>query len=201
MILSENAARGEKTVATTSAICTVVALLPILTFNIISAVLGFGAARYLKKGSIAAKNLCIMLRVADLPLLATVLIVFYNFAGETAFKLCFVSAALVAAFDMIIIMSLTSADAKAYFQEVYDWQQTEQIRRSGQVEQPRQPEIPKQPEASGKSELLRLAEQSGTPKLTEQTEFSEPTEQAELPEQTEQIEQPENSDTAVISDK
>ena len=134
MDLSENAARGEKTVATTSLICSVVAVLPILSLNIISAVLGFGAARLLKKGSFAAKELSVILRIADIPVLAAALIVSHFFSGEFVFRIFFIIAVLVAAFDMVIIMSLTSSDANAYFREVYEWQQAEQLRRSGQAE-------------------------------------------------------------------
>lgn len=139
MNLSENAARGEKIVASTSVICSAVAVLPILSFNIISAILGFGAARFLRRGSFAAKELSIILRIADIPVLAAALIVSHLFSGEIVFKIFFIAAVLVAAFDMVIIMSLTSSDANAYFREVYEWQQSELLRRSSQAETMAQP--------------------------------------------------------------
>ena len=174
MNLSENAARGEKIVAAISSICSVVAVLPILTLNLISAVLGFGAARLLKSGSTAAKTLSIILRVADIPLLAAVMIVAYSFAGETFFKLCFIAVVLVAAFDMVIIMALTSSDAKSYFHEVYEFQQLKQPERLGQSEQSIQ--------AEQLSELLVQNEISGIAEFPEQTEYTE------------------NEDTVLISD-
>ena len=183
MNLSENAARGRKTAAAAAAICSVISVLSLLAFNIISVVLGLGAARPLKRGSIIARDLCIMLRIADIPLLAAVLIVTHSFSGENVFKLCFIAAVLVAAFDMVIIVSLTSADANAYFQEVYEWQQLQQE----QAKQP-QPVIHNEmTELLMQTELPAASVQEGTAAFPGQAAAQEFTEQAvqhESPEET-----------------
>lgn len=158
MTLSENAARGRKIVSSASGICSVISFLSIFTLNIIGMALGLGASRSLKKGSIIAKELCIMLRIADVPLLAAILLVSHSFAGEIVFKLCFLMAVLIAAFDMVIIVSLTSSDANAYFLEVYEWQAARQAKQSEQVR---------------RTEMSEFVMQNGSPAISGQNESAE----------------------------
>ena len=221
MTLSENAARGENIVASTSLICLVAEALPILSLNIISAVLGFGAARLLRNGSAIARNLSIILRIADIPVLAAMLIVSYKFEGETVFKICFIAVVLIAAVDMIIIMSLTSSDSNAYFQEVYEWQQAEQEKRRSRTSINEFTEMTELAELAKMAEQPQLQEQPVQEAVTEQpaqedsdersmqTVPAERSIQAAYNEQLEQLvqispvglpEQENSEDTAVISD-
>lgn len=133
MKLSENAARGRKIVSSVSVICSVISALSLLTLNIIGGAMGLGSAHFLKKGSISAKEMCMILRVADIPVLAAMLVVFHSFEGENAFKICLLLAVLIGTFDIVILITLTSADANAYFLEMYERQKAEQARQAEQV--------------------------------------------------------------------
>ena len=192
MVLSEGAARGEKTAATASVIGYIISVLSIFTFNILTPGIGIASAYYLKKGSIAAKNICIILRIADIPVIAAMLYVTKNFAGENIFKACLILAMVIAALDLIIIVILTSGDVKAYFREVYEWQQ-----QAGQIEQIKKAKL---------SELAKLAEQAGSPEQNEQdentelTEFAEPAKLAEEAESPEQNEQDQNTGLSELTE-
>ena len=123
MALSESAARGEKSAATAAVLCYIASVLSIFTLNILLAVIGFYAAGQMKNGSIGGKNLCIYLRIADIIVLAIMMFVIYRFTTAEIFRIAVVPAIIIAAFEMIIFVILSSGDVKAFFNEKFREQQ------------------------------------------------------------------------------
>lgn len=117
MALSESAARGEKSAATAAVLCYIASALSVLTLDILLAVIGFYAAGQMKKGSVGGRNLCIFLRIADIIVLAVMLFVIYRFTSAEIFRIAVVPAIIIAAFEMIIFVILSSGDVKAFFNE------------------------------------------------------------------------------------
>ena len=81
MKMTSAAENGRKTAAFVSALCYVISALSLFTLNILMAAIGFAAAYHIKRGSLTARNVGIILRIADLPVLAVIAFVFRKYGA------------------------------------------------------------------------------------------------------------------------
>lgn len=115
--------KGRKTAALVSALCYVISALSLLTLNILMAAIGFAAAYYIKRGSLTARNVGIILRIADLPVLIVIAYVFRKYGAVLPISYIGVIAviAVTALLDITALFTLIfSKNASAYFHEVSD---------------------------------------------------------------------------------
>lgn len=123
MTLSEQGEKGRKTAARVSAVCCVISALSLLTLNILMAAVGFAAAYHIKRGSLTARNVGVLLRIADLPVLAVAAFVFrkYGAVVPVPYIGVFGVLALTALLDAAALFTLIfSSNARAYFHEMSD---------------------------------------------------------------------------------
>ncbi len=119
MTLSDKAKKGKKEAGVVSALCFAVSAFSLLTFNFLMAAIGFASAHYMKKGSLAAKNLMLILRIADIPVLLLVSSIAGSFSGvlRAAATILIV---LIAILDAAILITLVfSENLDSYFSEIY----------------------------------------------------------------------------------
>lgn len=123
MTLSEQGEKGRKTAARVSAVCFVISALSLLTLNILMAAIGFAAAYNIKRGSLTARNVGIILRIADIPVLAVITFVFRKYGAVLPIPYIgvFGVIAITALLDVTALFTLIfSRNASAYFHEVSD---------------------------------------------------------------------------------
>lgn len=123
MTLSEQGEKGRKTAARVSAVCFVISALSLLTLNILMAAIGFAAAYNMKRGSLTARNVGIILRIADIPVLAVIAFVFRKYGAVLPMPYIgvFGVIAITALLDVTALFTLIfSRNASAYFHEVSD---------------------------------------------------------------------------------
>lgn len=123
MTLSEQGEKGRKTAARVSAVCFVISALSLLTLNILMAAIGFAVAYNIKRGSLTACNVGIILRIADIPVLAVIAFVFRRYGAVLPIPYIgvFGVIAVTALLDVTALFTLIfSRNASAYFHEVYD---------------------------------------------------------------------------------
>lgn len=123
MTLSEQGEKGRKTAARVSAVCFVISALSLLTLNILMAAIGFAVAYNIKRGSLTARNVGIILRIADIPVLAVIAFVFRRYGAVLPIPYIgvFGVIAVTALLDVTALFTLIfSRNASAYFHEVYD---------------------------------------------------------------------------------
>lgn len=123
MTLSEQGEKGRKTAALVSALCYVISALSMLTLNILMAAIGFAAAYNIKRGSLTARNVGIILRIADIPVLAVIAFVFRKYGAVLPMPYIgvFGVIAITALLDVTALFTLIfSRNASAYFHEVSD---------------------------------------------------------------------------------
>lgn len=123
MTLSENAAKGKKTAALVSAACFALAAMSLLTVNILMAAVDFAVAYHIKRGSLTARNLAVILRIAYIPALAVVSGAFriYGTALPIPSEAVTVLIAAAAVLDVSALLILIfSKNTGAYFHEVSD---------------------------------------------------------------------------------
>lgn len=123
MTLSEQGEKGRKTAARVSAVCFVISALSLLTLNILMAAIGFAAAYNIKRGSLTARNVGIILRIADIPVLAVIAFVFRKYGAVLPMPYIgvFGVIAITALLDVTALFTLIfSRNASAYFHEVSD---------------------------------------------------------------------------------
>lgn len=123
MTLSEQGEKGRKTAARVSAVCFVISALSLLTLNILMAAIGFAAAYNMKRGSLTARNVGIILRIADIPVLAVIAFVFRKYGAVLPIPYIgvFGVIAITALLDVTALFTLIfSRNASAYFHEVSD---------------------------------------------------------------------------------
>lgn len=123
MTLSEQGEKGRKTAARVSAVCFVISTLSLLTLNILMAAIGFAVAYNIKRGSLTARNVGIILRIADIPVLAVIAFVFRRYGAVLPIPYIgvFGVIAVTALLDVTALFTLIfSRNASAYFHEVYD---------------------------------------------------------------------------------
>lgn len=123
MTLSEQGEKGRKTAARVSAVCFVISALSLLTLNILMAAIGFAAAYNIKRGSLTARNVGIILRIADIPVLAVIAFVFRKYGAVLPIPYIgvFGVIAITALLDVTALFTLIfSSNASAYFHEISD---------------------------------------------------------------------------------
>ncbi len=117
MTLSESAERGKKLAGHASAFCKIAAVLSLLTLNIPAAAVGFWAAGGIKKGVLAARTMCIILRVADIPIL--IIMGVMMFLGNLPTSGVLYAVLFQAYIDLELLISLGfDRDINAYFREM-----------------------------------------------------------------------------------
>ncbi|MDE6763232.1 MAG: hypothetical protein K2J73_06095 [Oscillospiraceae bacterium] len=119
MALSESAEKGRAASSAAALLCGIGSVLSLLTLAIPLAVIGFWAAGGIKKGNFAARNIGILLRIADMPFM---LIIW--FAVRTAgvseplnTVVIAVTAAAVLIDVLSLIMLIGNKNLKQYFRE------------------------------------------------------------------------------------
>lgn len=123
MTLSEMGEKGKETAARVSAVCYAISFLSLFTLNILMAAVGFAAAYHIKRGSLTARNVGVLLRIADLPVLAVVAFVFRKYGAVVPVPYIGVVGvlAVTALLDVAALFTLIfSSSARAYFHEVSD---------------------------------------------------------------------------------
>lgn len=123
MTLSEQGEKGRKTAARVSAVCFVISAFSLLTLNILMAAIGFAVAYNIKRGSLTARNVGIILRIADIPVLAVITFVFRKYGAVLPIPYIgvFGVIAITALLDVTALFTLIfSRNASAYFHEVSD---------------------------------------------------------------------------------
>ena len=66
MVLSESAQKGLITAQIAALFCNISAVMALLTLDIPLALIGFWVSGGIRKGNTAARNMCILLRIADM---------------------------------------------------------------------------------------------------------------------------------------
>lgn len=120
MTLTEQAEKGRKTAGFVSALFCVLSALSLLTLNILMAATGFAAAYHIKRGSLTARNVGIILRIADLPVLTVIAYVFRRYGEALPVPYTAVIGVICAAalLDLVALFTLIfSKKAWAYFHE------------------------------------------------------------------------------------
>ncbi|MDE6596484.1 MAG: hypothetical protein K2K44_10825 [Oscillospiraceae bacterium] len=121
--MTSAAVKGRKTAALVSSLCYVISALSLFTLNILMAAIGFAAAYHIKRGSLTARNVGIILRIADLPVLAVIAFVFRKYGALMPIPYIgvFSVIAVIALLDVTALFTLIfSKSANAYFHEVSD---------------------------------------------------------------------------------
>lgn len=115
----ESAERGRKAAFVVSIMCFVTSIFSLLTFNILMAAVGFAAAYYIKNGSMTARNLEMILRVSDIPVM--ILIIAITAAMAKNYITVCILAAVTAVLDVAVLLTLIeNTDINAYFRAVYE---------------------------------------------------------------------------------
>jgi len=81
MTLSENGEKGRRTASALSVLCVVAAIMSLLTFDVPLFLAGLWAAGGIKKGSTGARNVELILRIADIPLLIIIVALANSFTA------------------------------------------------------------------------------------------------------------------------
>lgn len=121
--MTSAADKGRKTAALVSALCYMISALSLLTLNILMAAIGFAAAYHIKRGSLTARNVGVILRIADLPVLVVIAYVFRKYGAVLPISYIGVIAviAVAALLDVTALFTLIfSKNASAYFHEISD---------------------------------------------------------------------------------
>lgn len=112
--------RGRKTAVFVSVLFYGLSALSLLTLNILMAAVGFAAAYHIKRGSLTARNVGIILRIADIPVLAVIAYVFRKYGAVLPISFAAVTAliAVTALLDVTALFTLIfSKSAREYFHE------------------------------------------------------------------------------------
>lgn len=121
MTLSENAEKGRRTAALAAFMCYALAGLSLLTLNLLMAVVDSAVAYYIKRGSLTARNLAVLLRISYIPALAVVSGAFRRYGGGLPVPASAVTV-LLAAVALIDISALAvlvfSKNVRIYCREV-----------------------------------------------------------------------------------
>lgn len=119
MALSESAEKGRSAASAAAFFCGTGAVLSLLTLNILLAVIGFWAANGIKKGNYAARNIGVLLRIADIPFM---LIIWFAVkaagAPELLNTIIIAVMAVAALIDILSLIVLTNKNLKQYLREM-----------------------------------------------------------------------------------
>lgn len=121
--MTSSADKGRKTAAFVSVLCYVISALSLCTLNILMAAIGFAAAYHIKRGSLTARNVGIILRIADIPVLIVIAYVFrkYGAAFPPSDIVVVIIISVTALLDVTALFTLIfSKNASAYFHEISD---------------------------------------------------------------------------------
>lgn len=121
MTLSENAEKGRRTAALAALMCYALAGLSLLTLNLLMAAVDSAVAYYIKRGSLTARNLAVLLRISYIPALAVISGAFRRYGGGLPVPASAVTVILAAAalIDIIALaVLLFGKNARIYFREV-----------------------------------------------------------------------------------
>lgn len=119
MALSESAEKGRSAASAAAFFCGTGAVLSLLTLNILLAVIGFWAANGIKKGNFAARNIGILLRIADIPFMLIIwLAVKAAGAPELLNTIIIAVMAVAALIDILSLIVLTNKNLKQYLREM-----------------------------------------------------------------------------------
>jgi len=120
MVLSESAQKGLITAQIAALFCNIGAVMALLTLDIPLALIGFWISGGIRKGNTAARNMCILLRIADM--LVMVIIWFaVRIAGvpEWLDILLIAAAGFMVFIDIwLLIMLIGNKGLKQYFSEM-----------------------------------------------------------------------------------
>ncbi len=117
MTLSESAERGKKLAGYASVFCVIAAVMSLLTLNIPAAAVGFWAAGGIKRGSLAARTMCMILRAADIPVLIIIGVLIC--LGELPAGGVLIALVFGIFIDLYLLLTLGfDKDINAYFREM-----------------------------------------------------------------------------------
>lgn len=105
MTLSENGEKGRKTASAMSVLCVIAAVMSLLTFDVPLFLAGLWAAGGIKRGSIGARNVELILRIADIPLLILIVALANSFTALPV-KAVVAVIAINAFLDVYILLTL-----------------------------------------------------------------------------------------------
>lgn len=120
MALSESAEKGRAAASGAAFFCGTGAVLSLLTLNIPLALIGFWAANGIKKGNPAARNVGILLRIADIPFMLIIWLAVRAFgAPELLNYILAGTAGLMALIDIWSLAALIgNENLKQYLREM-----------------------------------------------------------------------------------
>lgn len=119
MALSESAKKGGAAASAAAFFCGTGAVLSLLTLNIPLAVIGFWAANGIKKGNSAARNIGVLLRIADIPFMLIIwLAVKTAGAPKLPNTVIIAVTAIAALIDILSLIVLMNKDLKQYLREM-----------------------------------------------------------------------------------
>ncbi len=117
MTLSESAEKGKKLAGYASVSCLIAAVMSLLTLNVPAAAVGLWAAGGIKRGSLAARTMCIILRIADIPVLIIMGVMMY--LGHLPTGGVLIAVLFQAFIDLDLLLSLGfDRNINAYFREI-----------------------------------------------------------------------------------
>ena len=120
MTLSESAEKGRAAASRAALLCGAGAALSLLTLAIPLAVIGFWAAGGIKKGNFAARNIGILLRIADIPFMLIIWFAVKAAGAPELLNTIIVAVTAVAALIDILslIVLIGNKNLKQYFREI-----------------------------------------------------------------------------------
>ena len=117
MTLSDKAEKGRKTAIVVSVMCFIVSLFSLISLNILMAAIGFVIAYHIGKGSLTARNFAVILTIAEIPVLAVMII----FMARQLVLAYIIAAAIVLVLDAIVLLLLLfNKNLSIYFREVFE---------------------------------------------------------------------------------
>ena len=119
MALSESAKKGRSAASAAAFFCGTGAVLSLLTLNIPLALIGFWAANGVKKGNCAARNIGVLLRIADIPFMLIIWFAVKTAGAPELLNTIIIAVMAVAALiDIIALIVLMNKNLKQYLREM-----------------------------------------------------------------------------------
>ncbi|MBD5138405.1 MAG: hypothetical protein HDT24_03710 [Ruminococcus sp.] len=119
MALSESAKKGRSAASAAAFFCGTGAVLSLLTLNIPLAIIGFWAANGVKKGNFAARNIGVLLRIADIPFMLIIWFAVKTAGAPELLNTIIIAVMAVAALiDIIALIVLMNKNLKQYLREM-----------------------------------------------------------------------------------
>lgn len=120
MALSESAKKGRTAASAAAFFCGAGAVLSLLMLNIPLALIGFWTANSIKKGNSAARNVDILLRIADIPIMLIIWFAVKAVGAPELLNTIIIAAAGIVAFIDIwsLIVLIGNKNLKQYLREM-----------------------------------------------------------------------------------